>query len=326
MGKDIKEQSTEELKRKVKTGKVILIVCWSAIIISIVITLFYGKSSSITACSAGFAGLGIVTIAMLIGGKKIKEEIARRNDMPTKSSKEGIRPAAIVLPFLHGVLGSVALFSAGSRSGSGTYAFIVIGVWLLFGGGWFSKKFPASWPFIGILMNLPLWLFFIWAEAGQLKSNFWGIAACLGVAYLGVLLGRWWSTLQPRTYRRVFTLSLFVALVLLIVLFFLVQLPTPIPGDKQVFVGHWKSASGFELQIESDGTARILNNHSGSRTIQIEVGPNTVEELRVQLVGDTILDVVRPSYYGKTYKIDRYPYRDSSAYVMILNGITFLRE
>lgn len=246
--------------------------------------------------------------------------------MPTKSFKEGIRPAAIVLPFLYGVLGSVALFSAGSRSGSSTYAFVVIGVWFLFGGGWLSKKFPASWPFIGILMNLPLWLFFIWAEAGQLKSNFWGVVACLCVAYLGAFLGRWWSTLQPRSYRRVFVLSLSVALVLLIVLFVLVQLPRQIPNDKQVFVGHWKSTSGFELQIESDGTALILNNHSGSRNIQIEVGPNTIEELRVQLVGDTILEVDRPSYYGKTYRIDRFPYRDSSAYVMILNGTNFLRE
>lgn len=85
MGEDIKEQSTEELKRKVKTGKVILIVCWSAIAICIVITIFYGKSPSISACSAGFAGLGIVTIAMLIGGKKIKEEMARRNDSQNRT-------------------------------------------------------------------------------------------------------------------------------------------------------------------------------------------------------------------------------------------------
>jgi hypothetical protein len=79
MGKDIKEQSTEELKRKAKTGKVILIVCWSFLIISIAITLFYGKSPSVSAYSAGFAGLGVVTIAMLIGGKKIKDEVARRS-------------------------------------------------------------------------------------------------------------------------------------------------------------------------------------------------------------------------------------------------------
>ena len=79
MGKDINEQSTDELKRKVKTGKVILIVCWSAIIISVVVTLFYGKSPSVSACSAGFAGLGVVTVAMLIGGKKIREEMPRRS-------------------------------------------------------------------------------------------------------------------------------------------------------------------------------------------------------------------------------------------------------
>ncbi len=80
MGKDITEQSTEELKRKVKIGKVILIVCWSAVIVSIVITLIYGKSPFIPASSAGFLGLGVATIAMWIGGKKIKEELARRNN------------------------------------------------------------------------------------------------------------------------------------------------------------------------------------------------------------------------------------------------------
>ena len=80
MGKDIKEQSTEKLKRKLKIGKVILIVCWSAVVVSIVITLFYGKSPLVFASSAGFIGLGVATIGMLIGGKKIKEELARRNN------------------------------------------------------------------------------------------------------------------------------------------------------------------------------------------------------------------------------------------------------
>jgi len=80
MGKNIKEQSSESLKRKLKIGKTILIVCWSAVIVSIVITLFYGKSPFIPASSAGFIGLGVATIAMLIGGKKIKEELALRND------------------------------------------------------------------------------------------------------------------------------------------------------------------------------------------------------------------------------------------------------
>jgi len=79
MAKHIKEHSTNELKRKMKIAKFILIVCWSAVIISIVITLLYGKSPFILASSAGVLGLGVATIAMLSGGKKIKEELARRN-------------------------------------------------------------------------------------------------------------------------------------------------------------------------------------------------------------------------------------------------------
>ena len=79
MGKDIKEQSTKELKRKLKIGKVILIVCWSAVIVAAVITLIYGKSPLIPGFIAGSLGLFVATIAMWAGGKKINEEIDRRN-------------------------------------------------------------------------------------------------------------------------------------------------------------------------------------------------------------------------------------------------------
>ncbi len=79
MGKHIKEQSTKELKRKIKIGKVTLLVCWSAVIVAVVITLSYGKSPFIPASTAGFLGLFVATIAMWAGGKKINEEIARRN-------------------------------------------------------------------------------------------------------------------------------------------------------------------------------------------------------------------------------------------------------
>ena len=80
IGKDIKEQSTEELKRKVRIGKIILITCWSAVTVTIAVALYYGKSQVPLASSVGFLGLGVATIAMLIGGKRIKEEIARRSD------------------------------------------------------------------------------------------------------------------------------------------------------------------------------------------------------------------------------------------------------
>lgn len=80
MAKNIKEQSTKELKRKIKIGKVILIVCWSAVIVSVVITLFYGKSPFIPGFIAGSLGLFVATIAMWAGGKKMNEEIARREN------------------------------------------------------------------------------------------------------------------------------------------------------------------------------------------------------------------------------------------------------
>ena len=80
MGTDIKEQSTAELKKKLKIGRVVLIVCWSAVLVAVAITFLKGASSAITGTSAGFTGLGVVTIAMLMGGKKIKEELSRRGD------------------------------------------------------------------------------------------------------------------------------------------------------------------------------------------------------------------------------------------------------
>jgi hypothetical protein len=79
MAKKISERSTDELKRKVKMGKVILIVCWSAVIVAAAITLYYGKSPFILGFIAGLLGLFCVTIAMWVGVKKINEELARRN-------------------------------------------------------------------------------------------------------------------------------------------------------------------------------------------------------------------------------------------------------
>jgi hypothetical protein len=247
--------------------------------------------------------------------------------MPVKNLKEGVRPAAIILPFVYGVLGLIILFAAGSRSGSTTFAAIAICSWFLIGAFWFARKFSSGWLLIGVLMNLPLWLSFVLlAEAGQSAAFFWGLAASLGFAYLGVLLGRWCSTMRPLVYRRVFALGVSAVIVVLVILFTTARMPTSIPSNKQEFVGRWKSASGFELQIESDGTARILNNSLGGPSLSVAQGPNSIEQLHVYVVGDTILDLIRPSYYGRTYKIDRYPYRDGSVYVMTLNGIRFRKQ
>ena len=80
MGKEIKEQSTEQLNKKLKIGKIILITCWAAVFLAAIITLFYGKSPLIPGFIAGSLGLFCATIAMWAWGKKISEELARRND------------------------------------------------------------------------------------------------------------------------------------------------------------------------------------------------------------------------------------------------------
>ena len=79
MPRDIKKFSTERLKKRVKAATVIISVCWSAVVVSIAIALIYGKSPFILASSAGFLGLFVATIAMLMGIKKAKEELAARN-------------------------------------------------------------------------------------------------------------------------------------------------------------------------------------------------------------------------------------------------------
>jgi hypothetical protein len=80
VSKRIQGQSTRELKRKVKIAKVILIVCWSAIVVAVIVTLLCGKSPFIPGFIAGTLGLVVISIAMWAGAKKINEVIARRSD------------------------------------------------------------------------------------------------------------------------------------------------------------------------------------------------------------------------------------------------------
>jgi hypothetical protein len=190
-------------------------------------------------------------------------------------------------------------------------------------------KQPKGRPFLGISMNIPLWLFFIFlAETGEFKSFIWGLVACLGVTQLGVFLGKWCSAFRLQIFQRILLFSIPAAVILAVILFKVVQMTTPIPADKLQFIGDWKTLSGFELQIGADGTARILNNSSGSPSLNIPVGPpgGTIDGFNVQFAGDSTLEIVKPAYFGKTYKINLWPKLDSSGYLMILNGITLYRQ
>lgn len=82
MAQNIRELSTEKLRKRIKAATIILSVCWGAVIVCVIIALFMGKFTAIGAGAVGFIGLFVATIAMLMGMKKAKEEIARRDKSP----------------------------------------------------------------------------------------------------------------------------------------------------------------------------------------------------------------------------------------------------
>lgn len=80
MAKDIKEVSTQTLKKRVKAATLILVICWGAIVASIVVTLALGESPVTIGVLAGVFGLAVASIGIGIGMKTAKEEIARRGE------------------------------------------------------------------------------------------------------------------------------------------------------------------------------------------------------------------------------------------------------
>jgi hypothetical protein len=241
--------------------------------------------------------------------------------MPIAMAVRGIRLWAIILAFLFGLLGLVVMFVAGSWSGSGDYAVIAGCSLFLFGNAWLSKRFPSGNLFYGLLMNAPAWLFFILlADSGQFRGAVIGLVVCLVAAYVGMFLGIKLSPMGSRATKWTLTICIPAVIIALVALYTFVKGPTPIPDDKQEFVGQWRTSSGFELQIRADGTASIVNNQAGAPNLNIREGPDRIEGANARFAGDSILNVGVPGLYARTYRIDQYPQPDSMTYAMVLNG------
>ena len=93
--------------------------------------------------------------------------------------------------------------------------------------------------------------------------------------------------------------------------------PIPIPKDKESFIGIWESSSGFAFEIEPNGFAEILKC-SDSDTI-FQWLPGRIP--RVYFKGDSVFNLSDPFNMFRSYKINRLPYKDSSTFKMILNGV-----
>lgn len=238
---------------------------------------------------------------------------------------------AVVSAVLIGVLGFVVFFAFGSISGRGMIAVIAALIFYLFGGVFLTRKYPASKWYGGAIINIPIWTFFkFWAETGQFKIFFWALIGSLVSSYTGTLIGLWLVKRNIVFQRRMKVLLFGVPLFFVVLLAYILNLPKPIPSDKNIFVGLWKSGSGFELEIMSDGTATITQNindrGSDYESLNIKVAPSRISNANVEFRGDSLISVARPGYYAREYRIDKYPCLDNDQYKMILNGVTLVKE
>lgn len=253
----------------------------------------------------------------------------KENDLEHTNERSNIR--AIVSALLIGLLGFAIFFAFGSISGRGVIAVIAALIFYLFGGVFLTRKYLASKWYGGAIINIPIWtLFTFWAETGQFKIFFWALIGSLVSSYTGTLIGLWLVKRNIVFQRRMKVLLFGVPLFFVVLLAYILNLPKPIPSDKNIFVGLWKSGSGFELEIMSDGTATITQNindrNSDYECLNIKVAPSRISSANVEFRGDSLISVARPGYYAREYGIDKYPYLDSDQYKMILNGVTLVKE
>jgi len=238
---------------------------------------------------------------------------------------------SVVIAALIGLLGCVVFFAFGSISGRGEIGVASTFVFYLFGGVFLTKKYPASRWYGGAAINIPIWLFFkFWAEPGQYQIFFWSLVACIVSSYAGAVIGLWLSKRKIVFSKMIKVLLVTIPIFLIILATYILNTPQPISPQKNIFVGVWKSGSGFELQITSDGTAMITQNiedrDSAYENLNIKVAPSHINSANVEFSGDSILTIVRYGYYARQYRIDKHPYIDGNQYKMVLNGVMLVRD
>jgi hypothetical protein len=105
--------------------------------------------------------------------------------------------------------------------------------------------------------------------------------------------------------------------------------PRPIAQDRLAFVGVWSAGPAFEIEIRQDGTARINQDRNIGGTaweqLAIKVAPDFIETARVRFEGRQMI-VVRPSYYARSYTIDKSPFLDGGRQKIVLNGVELVRK
>ncbi len=103
----------------------------------------------------------------------------------------------------------------------------------------------------------------------------------------------------------------------------------PIPKEKQLFIGSWTTHSGFQIEIKSEGTASVSQISDtldpDYNKLNIKVAPPFIANMHVEFFGDSVLQIVKPLYYAKQYRIDKNPYLENDTSKLVLNGVLFFK-
>lgn len=104
--------------------------------------------------------------------------------------------------------------------------------------------------------------------------------------------------------------------------------PRPIPPDKEQFIGSWKSASGFTIEILSNGTANLIRgakNQKGEAD-KLDFAAANPYGFRVYFPSDDRMEFVQQFNAARTYTIDSLPRQEGKVYRMVLNGVALTRN
>jgi hypothetical protein len=104
---------------------------------------------------------------------------------------------------------------------------------------------------------------------------------------------------------------------------------TPIPHDKQAFVGTWTARTGFTLVIDSSGFANVIQTLRpelpDSENLSIKVAGPIVRRIQVHFPKDRTLRLIAPHLYARDYRITRAPYQAEGRWRLVLDGVVLER-
>jgi hypothetical protein len=98
--------------------------------------------------------------------------------------------------------------------------------------------------------------------------------------------------------------------------------PTPVPKDKESFVGLWQNGKGFTMEISPDGRTKVTaDKDSKIDSCNNPLGEGAKGDFQACFQAGEKLELTT-GLFGKTklYHIDRYPHPEGNQIKMVLNG------